>query len=74
MRLQYFPVNDPIAFFIRIATYGTWFPGDARGWVEYQKGWKLPDPVRELEAKAKMIADACILTSHQRSTVESQMP
>ena len=47
-------MDDPIAFFITVATYGTWLPGDQRGWVEYHKGWQMPDSVRELEAAAKL--------------------
>ncbi len=66
-------MNDPIAFFLTISTYGTWLPGDARGWVEYRKGWKMPDPVRELEAKAIMREDACILSPFERVIVERQL-
>lgn len=65
-------VNEPLGFFLTWATYGTWLPGDARGWVEYQHGWKLPDPVRELEAKAIMTEEACRLGDSQRLAVEAQ--
>ena len=27
--------DDPIAFMFTWSTYGTWLPGDERGWVEY---------------------------------------
>jgi REP element-mobilizing transposase RayT len=54
-------------------TYGTWLPGDARGWVKYQNGWQLPDPIREREAKALMSEDACILTREEREVVEAQI-
>jgi REP element-mobilizing transposase RayT len=66
-------MDDPIAFFITWSTYGTWLPGDERGWVEYHRGWQLPDPVRELEALAKMTEDACRLSADQRVAVESQV-
>lgn len=65
--------GDPIGYFLTWVTYGTWLPGDARGWVEYQRGWQLPDPIRELEAKALMTEDACILTKEQRRAVEAQI-
>jgi REP element-mobilizing transposase RayT len=66
--------NDtPIAFFLTWTTYGTWLPGDGRGWVEYQKGFQLPDRIRELEAAARMIDDACRLLPHQRDRVEQQV-
>ena len=64
---------DPIAFFLTITTYGTWRPGDDRGWVEYRRGWQLPNAARELEAKARMKEDACILSVEQRKIVETQI-
>jgi len=66
-------MNDPIAFFLTITTYGTRLPGDQRGWVEYQKSWQLPDPVLELEAMTRMSEDACILNPTERSIVEQQL-
>jgi len=67
------PLPDPIAYFITWSTYGTWLPGDQRGWVEYRRGWQLPDPIRELEAAAKMTEDACRLDPEQRKAVEEQI-
>jgi REP element-mobilizing transposase RayT len=64
---------DPIAYFITWSCYGTWLPGDQRGWVEYRKGWQLPDPIKELEAKARMTEDACRLDSQQREAVNEQI-
>jgi hypothetical protein len=32
---------DPLAYFLAWSTYGTWLPGDERGWVEYARGWQL---------------------------------
>ena len=66
-------MDDPIAFFLTITSYGTWLPGDARGWVEYRRGWQLPDAMRELEAKAQMTEDACILSATERVVVERQV-
>jgi REP element-mobilizing transposase RayT len=54
-------------------TYGTWLPGDARGWIKYRGGWQLPDPIREREAKARMSEDACILSVEQRRAVVAQI-
>ena len=66
-------MDDPIAFFLTWPTYGTWLPGDPRGWVEYHHGWKLPDPIRYLEAQARMKEDACLLSSSEREIVEAQI-
>jgi REP element-mobilizing transposase RayT len=65
------PMADPIAYFLTWPTYGTWLPGDERGWVEYRHGWQLPDPVKKLEAEARMTEDACTLDTEQRALVEN---
>jgi REP element-mobilizing transposase RayT len=67
------PMPDPLAYFITWNTYGTWLPGDARGWVEYHRGWQLPNPILELEAQARMTEDACRLDREQRTCVENQI-
>ena len=64
------PMPEPLAYFLTWPTYGTWLPGDERGWVEHRRGWKLPNPVRKLEAQARMIEDACVLDAEQRQLVE----
>jgi REP element-mobilizing transposase RayT len=64
---------EPLAYFLTWVTYGTWLPGDERGWVEYQYGWKLPDPSRQREAAARMTEDACRLDDEQREVVERQI-
>ena len=64
---------DPLAYFLTWNTYGTWLPGDQRGWIEYRRGWQLPDPIRELEAAALMTEDACRLDQEQRKRVEAQV-
>ncbi len=66
-------MDDPIAYFLTWVTYGTWLPGDSRGWTEYQHGWQLPDPMKELEATARMAEDACLLDKEQRNAVENQI-
>jgi REP element-mobilizing transposase RayT len=65
--------EDPIAFFLTWSTYGTWLPGDARGWVEYRHGFRLPDPMLELESRARMTEDACRLAVHQRDRIQKQI-
>jgi REP element-mobilizing transposase RayT len=65
--------GDPIGYFLTWVTYGTWLPGDGRGWVEYKFGWRMPNPIRELEARARMTEDACVLAPEQRRIVEAQI-
>lgn len=60
-----------IAFFSTWTTYGTWLPGDGRGWFEAGRGWREPDRRREFAAALRMTADAVVLTPEQRWLVES---
>ena len=64
------PLPEPLAYFLTWPTYGTWLPGDERGWVQYRKGWKAPHPDRELKAAAPMTEEACLLDTEQRRLVE----
>ena len=65
--------DPPLGYFITWCAYGTRLPGDERGWIEYRHGWKMPDPLRELEAYALMTENACILSLAQRHVVEKQI-
>jgi REP element-mobilizing transposase RayT len=67
------PMPEPLAYFLTWSTYGTWLPGDERGWIQYGRGWQFPDAVRKLEAEARMAEDACRLDGEQRDVVERQM-
>lgn len=64
---------EPLAYFLTWNTYGTWLPGDERGWTLYGHGWQLPDPALKLEAAASMTEDACRLDVEQREEVERQI-
>ncbi len=66
-------MDAPIAFLFTITTYGTWLPGDERGWVELDHGWQLPSPVRQQDSEARMSDDACVLNKLERSIVEQQI-
>jgi hypothetical protein len=62
---------DPLAYFLTWTTYGTWLPGDERGWVKRGEGFQLPDPIRRSDAEARMTEDACSLDNEQRKLVET---
>jgi hypothetical protein len=36
------PLPEPLAYFLTWPTYGTWLPGDERGWVQYRHGLQPP--------------------------------
>ncbi len=62
--------DDPLGYFLTLPTYGTWLPGDNRGWVDYHQGWKEPDSVLESDAGIRMTEDACRLQDVERTIVE----
>jgi hypothetical protein len=63
------PMPDPLAYYLTWPTYGTWLPGDERGWVKHGSGSQPPDPIKKLEAQARMTEDACRLDDQQRALV-----
>ncbi len=65
--------SEPLAYFLTWNTYGTWLPGDSRGWVEYGRGWRMPNPILEREAAASMTSGACRLGREERLAVEDQV-
>ena len=65
-------MSDPLAFFITWPTYGTWLPGDQRGWIKLNSGWELPQPKLELECSSRMNEVACKLSKSETRIVERQ--
>ena len=60
----------PIAYHLIWTTYGTWLPGDARGWIASGvPGVQDPDPAREDAAREMMAEPAVRLTAEQRHIV-----
>ena len=64
-------LREPLAYFLTWPTYGTWLPGDERGWVEYRRGFQLPDAARKRAATARMAEEACLLNGDERKLVEA---
>jgi REP element-mobilizing transposase RayT len=67
------PMPDALAYYLTWGTYGTWLPGDERGWNLNGFCWQPPDPIRKVEAEARMTEDACRLDPEQREGVERQV-
>ncbi len=59
-----------IAYFYTWTTYGTWLPGDQRGWFRRGDGAQTPSQLREIAARLLMTEDAVILDENQRAIVE----
>jgi len=65
------PLPEPLAYFLTWTTYGSWLPGDERGWTK--RHGKFEQANRSLERHAEMLLDdeGVILTPEQRRIVES---
>lgn len=64
---------DPLAYFITWPTYGTWLPGDERGWVKYKNGWQLPNPDLERACRSCMTEKQCLLSMREREIALQQI-
>jgi REP element-mobilizing transposase RayT len=62
---------NPLAYHIIWTTYGTWLPGDPRGWIKSGVfGVQEPNPELEQHAREMMAEDEVRLTPEQRAAVE----
>ncbi|EAQ79951.1 hypothetical protein [Blastopirellula marina] len=64
------PQPDPVGYLLTWTVFGTWLPGDKRGWVRRNQGDQLPDEVRERYAGANMSEATTLLDNRQRKLVE----
>lgn len=64
-------MNDPITYFITWTTYGTWLPGDSRGWRKKGRGEQPPQPLLEAWCRERMTESEVVLNETQRAKVES---
>ena len=62
--------NDPITLFITWTTYGSWMPGDSRGWRHWKKGAQQPQPRLEAWCKNQMKEKAVFLDEDHRKIVD----
>jgi REP element-mobilizing transposase RayT len=63
--------DDPLAFFITWTCFGTFLPGDERGWTRWHKGDQLPRPELEDWCRGRMKEEAVRLGESQREIVNS---
>jgi hypothetical protein len=60
-----------LAYHLTWTTYGTWLPGDKRGWIKKaHHGVKQPDWRLEGQSRERMVEDAVVLSTEQRASVE----
>jgi REP element-mobilizing transposase RayT len=61
---------DTNIYFITWNTYGTWLPGDSRGWRKRRAGDQEPRPLLEAWCKKQMNHDAVFLSPGDRATID----
>src|SRR5271157_6252830 len=65
------PQDEPLAYFLTWTTYGSWLPGDERGWVAKPGEFLPPDAHLEQASRSLMTEPPLILDSTQRELVEN---
>lgn len=71
-------MKTPLAYLLTWTTYGTWLPGDARGWVHHGEGgphvpYRAPDAARQQRARSRMKGDPVRLNAARRQIVEASI-
>lgn len=64
-------VSETKCYFITWTTYGTWLPGDARGWRKRGGGYQIPRPQLEEWCRKQMRGEVVLLAPHDRKAVEN---
>ncbi len=64
-------MNTPLAYHLTWTTYGTWLPGDDRGWVgKAGDGIQAPERTWREQAKQKLIESPVVLSEPERTVVQ----
>jgi REP element-mobilizing transposase RayT len=64
------PMDEPLAFLLTWTTYGTWLPGDNRGWVDKPGREREPNAWLRSIAEVRMTEGSFITDTAQRRIVE----
>lgn len=63
-------MNDKLlGLFITWTCYGTWLPGDDRGWTKWHKGEHVPQPILADWCRKQMSERPIVLSAEQREIV-----
>ena len=63
-------MTNTIAILLTWTTYGTWMPGDVRGWRKRIGGWQIPQPLLADWCRNQMKGESVLLGTHHRDAVE----
>lgn len=64
-------MTESIIYFITWTTYGSWLPGDRRGWRKWKAGEQQPRPQLEAWCRDQMKESHVVLNRLQRDKVEA---
>ena len=64
------PNEEPLAYYLTWTTYGSWLPGDERGWVAKPGQFQAPDIDRKEAAQRLLTEPVLTLDPEQRGFVE----
>jgi REP element-mobilizing transposase RayT len=65
-------MSDPLAYLLTWTTYGSWLPGDQRGWVaKTSPGIQDPDPNLETNSRKRLRYSRVSLNPAQRFLIEA---
>jgi hypothetical protein len=67
------PMEEPLAYFLTWTTYGTWLPGDERGWFAKPGQFRFPDAKTKEAAESKLSEPPLKLDPEQRRLVEGTL-
>ncbi|HET6424876.1 MAG TPA: transposase [Planctomycetaceae bacterium] len=62
---------DAMTYFITWTTYGTWLPGDHRGWRKSSEGNRIPQPFLEDWCRGRLSETPLVMNDTQRSKVDT---
>ena len=64
-------MNHSITVLMTWTTYGTWLPGDGRGWRNRTDGPQIPQGLLEEWCRQRLTGDVVLLQPHDRTAVEA---
>lgn len=64
-------MNESLTYFITWTTYGSWLPGDVRGWRKTNAGPQAPQPLLADWCRDHMKEEPILLNETQRNAVEN---
>ena len=60
---------EPLAYFLTWTAYGSWLPGDIRGWTDGTGSTRSPNARLERQVQSRIRRPAVTLSPHQRDLV-----